>query len=75
MNSLGSLHCYFIFMFRLDSLYDGEVEIFFSKRKKFVTCIPDIYQKESIKKMGKHSAFNILMLMFLTDPICRPACT
>lgn len=60
MNSLGSLHCYFIFLCRLDSLYYREAEIFFSKRKKFVTCIPDIYQKESFKKNG-----TIMHLRFL----------
>jgi len=55
-------------MFRLNSLYYRKVEIFFSKSKKFVACIPDIHQKGSLKKMGKHCAFKILMLMLLTDP-------
>lgn len=34
MNSLGSLHCYFVFLCRLDSPYYGEAEIFFFQKEK-----------------------------------------
>lgn len=84
MNSLGCLHCNFIFMFMLNSLYYGDAEIFFPlKRKKVVTVIPDLSHTYILKKNknggGRNQEENTehlrFLVMLLTDPKFQPACT
>lgn len=58
MNSLGCLHCDFIFMFVLNSLYYGEAEIFFPPKgrrlsQSFLTYLTVLSLKKKNWGRGK----------------------
>lgn len=67
MSSLGSLHCYFILMFRLYSFYYGEVETLFLQKEKVCYLHSQYTPAKAFEKLGKHSAFKIPMLMLLLN--------